>query len=310
MANRLIGRTLRLGTRGSALARTQTAEAARALAAQGIETEQLIIESEGDRDRTTSLRTLGGRGIFVRTLERALLDGEIDVAVHSAKDVPSSPLAATALAAFLPRADVRDALVTTGGAALDALASGAQVGTGSRRRAAQLLARRPDLVPTDIRGNVDTRLRKLADGEVDALLLAAAGLIRLDRTDAATELLPPDVMLPAPGQGAIALQCRADDAAARALLAACDHPPTRIAVTAERAVLAALGVGCSLPIAALAHVRAGEVVLLARLLSRDGSRRIEVQRAAPTAEAEALGREVGEALLERGGRELLAELEP
>lgn len=308
MANRLIGRRLQLGTRGSALALAQTAEAARALAAQGIETEQLIIESEGDRDRTTSLHTLGGRGIFVRTLERALLDGEIDVAVHSAKDVPSSPLAATALAAFLPRADVRDALVTTGGAALDALASGARVGTGSRRRAAQLLARRPDLVPTDIRGNVDTRLRKLADGEVDALLLAAAGLIRLDRTDAAPELLPPDVMLPAPGQGAIALQCRADDDAARSLLAACDHPPTRIAVTAERALLAALGVGCSLPIAALAHARAGEVVLLARLLSPDGSRRIEVQRSAPDADAEPLGCEIGEALLERGGRELLAEL--
>ena len=309
MTDRMTDRRLRLGTRGSALALAQTAEAARALAAQSVETEQLIIESEGDRDRTTSLHTLGGQGIFVRTLERALLNGEIDVAVHSAKDVPSSPLAATELAAFLPRADLRDALVTTDGAALDALPPAARVGTGSRRRAAQLLARRPDLIPTDIRGNVDTRLRKLADGEVDALLLAAAGLIRLDRTDAATELLPPDVMLPAPGQGAIALQCRAADAAARALLAACDHPPTRIAVTAERAVLAALGVGCSLPIAALAHARAGEVVLLARLLSPDGSRRIEVQRSAPEADAEPLGREVGEALLERGGRALLAELE-
>lgn len=302
-------RRLRLGTRGSALALAQAAEAARALAAQGVETEQVVIESEGDRDRTTSLHTLGGQGIFVRRLERALLDGEIDVAVHSAKDVPSSAPAGAPLAAFLPRADVRDALVAADGAGLDDLPSGARVGTGSRRRAAQLLARRPDLVPTDIRGNVDTRLRKLADGEVDALLLAAAGLIRLGRTEAATELLPPDVMLPAPGQGAIALQCRADDDAARALLAACDDPPTRIAVSAERAALGALGVGCSLPIAALAHVRAGEVVLLARLLSRDGSRRIEVQRAAPADEAESLGRGVGEVLLERGGRALLEELE-
>lgn len=302
-------RRLRLGTRGSALALAQAAEASRALAAQGVETERMIIESEGDRDRTTSLQTLGGQGIFVRRLERALLDGEIDVAVHSAKDVPSSPAGGAPLAAFLPRADVRDALVAADGAGLDALPPGARVGTGSRRRAAQLLARRPDLVPTDIRGNVDTRLRKLAAGEVEALLLAAAGLIRLGRTEAATELLPPDVMLPAPGQGAIALQCRADDEAARSLLAACDDPPTRIAVSAERAALGALGVGCSLPIAALAHVRAGEVVLLARLLSRDGSRRIEVQRAAPAGEAESLGREVGEALLERGGRALLEELE-
>lgn len=300
---------LRLGTRGSALALAQTAEVRRTLAAQGVATREVIIQSEGDRDRLTSLRTLGGRGVFVRALEQALLNGEIDAAIHSAKDVPSSPLAGTALAAFPPRADVRDALVAADGRALDELPRGARVGTGSRRRTAQLLARRPDLAPSDIRGNVDTRLRKLAEGEVDALLLAAAGLIRLARPDAASQLLPLNLMLPAPGQGAIALQCRADDAAARDALASCDHQPTRIAVTAERAVLRALGAGCSLPIAALAHVRGGEATLLARLLSPDGSRRIDVQRAAPTAEAEALGREVGEALLDRGGRELLAELE-
>ena len=300
---------LRLGTRGSALARAQTAEAARALAALGLETEQVIIQSEGDRDRLTSLRTLGGRGVFVRALEQALADGEIDLAAHSAKDVPSSPLSGTVLAAFLPRADVRDALVAAGGRTLDDLPPAARVGTGSRRRAAQLLARRPDLIPTDIRGNVDTRLRKLADGEVDALLLAAAGLIRLDRAEAATQLLPPDLMLPAPGQGAIVLQCRDDDANTRKVLARCDHPPTRIAVTAERAALAALGVGCSLPIAALAHARTSEVTLLARLLSLDGSRRIEIQRSAPADDAEALGREVGAALLDRGGRDMLAELD-
>ena len=300
---------LRLGTRGSALALAQTAEVRRALAAQGVATREVIIQSEGDRDRLTSLRTLGGQGVFVRALEQALLEGEIDAAIHSAKDVPSSPLAGTALAAFPPRADVRDALIAADGRALDELPRGARVGTGSRRRAAQLLARRPDLAPTDIRGNVDMRLRKLAEGEVDALLLAAAGLIRLDRPDAASQLLPPDLMLPAPGQGAIALQCRAEDAAAREALAACDDQPTRIAVAAERAVLRALGAGCSLPIAALAHVRGGEATLLTRLLSPDGSRRIEVQRAAPTEDAEALGREVGEALLARGGREMLAELD-
>ena len=177
---------LRLGTRGSILARIQTAEAATAIQAGGTETIEVIIQSEGDRDRTTSLHTLGGRGVFVRVLEQALLDGEIDVATHSAKDVPSAPLDGTVLAAFLPRADVRDAVATRDGAPLAALPPGSTVGTGSRRRAAQLLASWPQLVPTDIRGNVDTRLRKLADGDVDALLLAAAGLIRLNRADAAT----------------------------------------------------------------------------------------------------------------------------
>ena len=300
---------LRLGTRGSRLARIQTAEAARALAAQGVETREVIIQSEGDRDRVSSLYELGGRGVFVRAIEQALLEGAIDVAVHSAKDVPSSPLAGAPLAAFLPRADVRDALATADGRGLADLPSGATVGTGSRRRAAQLLARRPDVAPADIRGNVDTRLRKLMDGEVDALLLATAGLIRLGRAEAATELLPPDLMLPAPGQGAIALQCRADDADALDLLASCNDAATYAAVTAERAALGALGVGCALPIAALGHARGGEVTLLARLLSLDGGRRIEVQRSAPVEDAAALGGEVGAALLERGGRELLGEIE-
>ncbi len=300
---------LRLGTRGSALARIQTAEAAAAIRAQGGETRECIIQSEGDRDRSTPLRRLGGRGVFVRALEQALLDGAIDIAVHSAKDLPSALLPGTTLAALLPRADVRDALVARGGRPLAELPCGAKIATGSRRRAAQLRARRPDLIAADIRGNVDTRLRKLAAGECDALLLAAAGLIRLGRA-AGAELLPPDLMLPAPGQGAIALQCRSGDAAARGLLAACGDAPTHAAVSAERGVLAALGAGCSLPIAALAHSRGGVLTVLARLLSPDGSQRIEVQRSGSECRAAELGRAAGAALLDRGGRGLLAELEP
>lgn len=299
---------LRLGARGSPLARIQTAEAAAALADAGAETREVIIQSEGDRNRSTPLRSIGGRGVFVRAIEQALLDGRIDAAVHSAKDMPSAPLAGTHLAAYLPRADVRDAVVTRDGRPLAELPPGATVGTGSQRRAAQLRSRRPDLTPVDIRGNVDTRLRKLAAGEVDALLLAAAGLIRLGRAERAAELLPTGIMLPAPGQGALALQCRANDADARALLEACDDHPTHVAVSAERGVLAALGLGCSLPIAALARAHNDEVTVRARLLSLDGSRRTEAQHAGSAADAAEIGRQLGRTLLNRGGRDLLAEL--
>ena len=204
---------LRLGTRGSALARRQTDAVAGALARRGVESAPLVVRTTGDRDATASLLVIGGQGVFVRQLEEALLDGRIDVAVHSAKDMPSDLLPGTTIAATLPRGDVRDALV---GATLAGLAPGARVGTGSRRRVAQLLAARPDVAPLDIRGNVDTRLRKLADGQYDALILAAAGLERLGRAESVAELLPIDVMLPAPGQGVIALQIRDDNAHARA----------------------------------------------------------------------------------------------
>ncbi len=303
---------LRVGTRGSALSRVQTELALAALREAGIKAEPVVIRTEGDRDRATSLRILGGRGVFVRAIETALLGGEIDLAAHSAKDIPSTLQPGTALAAFLPRSDVRDALVTPterGWSATDDLPVGARVGTGSRRRAAQLRSRRPDLEIVDIRGNVDTRIRKLLAGEFDAILLAQAGLSRLGPPpDVTVEPLPIDLMLPAPGQGAIALQSRADDEPLIASLSAVNHRSTELAVRAERAALAQLGAGCTLPVAALGHVRLDEVVVAGRMLSLDGSQRVELQRSGPGEDPEAVGRELGEALLDRGGRTLMEQL--
>ena len=298
---------LRLGTRGSPLARRQTEGVARALAAHGIDSQLVVVATAGDRDRGSSLLEIGGQGVFVRAIEEELLGGRIDVAVHSAKDIPSDLLDGTIIAATLPRADVRDALI---GGTLATLPGGARVGTGSRRRAAQLRAARPDLQPADIRGNVETRLRKLNAGEYDALVLAVAGLQRLGRSSVATEILPIDVMLPSPGQGTIALQIRSDDPETRAALAAVDHAPTSTALRAERALLATLGAGCSLPVGGLAHLRAGEVVCIARIFDLTGERVIGVQESGPASDPESAGRRAAEALLARGARDLLQELVP
>ncbi len=304
---------LRLGTRRSQLARRQAQEAADLLHARGVETREILVTTQGDRDQVTSLLELGGQGVFVRQLEQALVDGEIDVAVHSAKDVSSEVAEGTTLAAYLRRADVRDAFVSRDGRSLARLATGARIGSSSRRRNAQLRAHRPDVQPITIRGNVDTRLRKLrepADGEphYDAIVVAAAGLARLGRLDEATELLPIDVMLPSPGQGAIVLQMRQNDADTAAAVQPLTHRDTAIAVQAERAVLATLGAGCTLPVAALAHTRLDEVSCLARLFNVDGTQTLSVQRSGPAAGAEAVGRSVAEALLAKGGAALLREL--
>ena len=293
-------RTLLLGGRASKLSRVQATLASEALAAIGIATEFVPITTQGDRDRTSSLRMIGGQGVFVRAVESALLDHEIDVAVHSAKDVPPTIADGTSLAAYLPRADVRDALVSRTGGGLVDLAEGANVGTGSRRRAAQLLRLRPDLSVSDIRGNVDTRIGKVESGEYDAVVVAAAGLQRLDSPP--SELIPIDLMMPSPGQGALVIQCRTEDAE---LLSAANHEPTDRAVSAERAMLRSLGAGCSLPLAALGGARGGEVLLAGRLLNADGSERIEIQRSGE--DPEAVGAEVAETLLERGGRRLMEE---
>ena len=293
-------RTVRLGGRGSKLSRVQAELASEALAAIGIGTEFVPITTQGDRDRTSSLRVIGGQGVFVRAVESALLGGEIDVAVHSAKDVPPSIAEGTSLAAWLPRGDVRDALLSREGVGLLDLAEGAKVGTGSRRRAAQLLRLRSDLEVADIRGNVDTRIQKVEKGEYDAVIVAAAALQRLGGQP--SELMPIDLMMPSPGQGALVIQCRIDDAKQ---ISAANHAPTALAVTAERAMLQALGAGCSLPLAALGGMRGGEVLLAGRLLSADGSERIELQRSG--ADPEAVGTEVAETLLERGGRRLMEE---
>ncbi len=301
---------LRLGTRGSALARRQAQEAARALATCGVETEEVICSTQGDRDRGTSLRVLGGQGVFVRQLEEALREHRVDVAAHSAKDIPPQLLEGTELVAFLPRADVRDALVSRDGRPLADLPPGALIGTSSRRREAQLRAQRPDLRAADIRGNVDTRLQKVSDGAYDAIVLAAAGLARLDRLNVVTEYLSLEVMLPSPGQGAIALQARRDDADTVAVLRRINHQPTALAVRAERALLRRLGAGCTLAVAALAQVRARELTLQARILSDDGARVVSAQRAGAAADPEALGDAVAEALLAQGADALLRERVP
>lgn len=277
---------IRIGTRGSALAMTQSRQVADALAAAlGVapdDVELVPIRTDGDVLRG-SLAALGGAGVFVAALREAVLDGRCDLAVHSLKDLPTAPAPGLVVAATPERADPRDALCARDGRTLATLPPGARVGTGSPRRAAQLRAARPDLVVEDIRGNVETRLGRVpglgagpgdGPGDLDAVVLAAAGLSRLGRLDAASELLPVDVMAPAPGQGSLAVECRpgllADDAVLAAALATLDHEPTRLAVTAERTLLAALEAGCSAPVGAIGRVTAEAVVLDGVVLRPDG----------------------------------------
>ncbi|HJN91966.1 MAG TPA: hydroxymethylbilane synthase [Dehalococcoidia bacterium] len=300
-------RPIRLGTRGSELARFQANETAEALRAQGFEAELVIITTTGDRDRVSSLLAIGGQGVFVRELEKALIEDRIDIAVHSAKDAPTDLAADTTLCAFLPRADVRDALISRNGEPLAELAEGATVGSSSRRRIAQLKALRPDLRIAELRGNVDTRLGKLRDGGYDAIVLAAAGLTRLGRADEISEFLTIERMLPAPGQGAVALQTRVGDSATEAA-AAINHESTETAVRAERAVLEALGAGCTLPVAALAHRSADALTLLARVLDGTGERSLTRQRRGEATDPEGLGHALGEELMTQGAAELLQEV--
>jgi hydroxymethylbilane synthase len=269
--------TVRIGTRGSALARTQTGHVADALRALGdFEIEIIHIRTDGDR-LTGPLATLGGTGVFVTALRDAVLEGRCDLAVHSLKDLPTGDAPGLTIAAIPPRADARDALCTRDGRPLVGLPSGARVGTGSPRRVAQLLAVRPDLEVVDLRGNVDTRLRRVTEGDLDAVVLAAAGLQRIGRLDATTVPLEPTLMVPAPGQGALAVECRADLDPGSALalaLRALDDLPTRLAVTAERAVLATLEAGCSAPVGAYAQVDGRRLALSATVVAADGSARI------------------------------------
>lgn len=283
-------RTLTAGTRGSSLAQTQTDLIVSALRAQwpALEIATKIIKTEGDRKLDVAAAQLG-KGAFVKEIEFALLNGEIDLAVHSCKDVPTDPVPGLTLAAFPRRANPRDALVSRDGLALAELPAGAVIGTSSSRRRAQLLIHRPDLRVAEIRGNVDTRLRKLHDGQYDAVILAAAGLHRLGLLHRATEILDPDVMLPAPAQGALAIQARADDDATLALLQPLNDPATQAAVTAERDFLRALGGGCRVPIAAYASAEDGRLVLRGLIATDDGSEHVRGQIEGPVAEAVGLG---------------------
>lgn len=286
-----------IGTRGSALAQRQTNLIAAALRRHwpDIEIGLHIIHTIGDRDKGTSLQAIGGQGIFVKEIEEALVSGQIDLAVHSLKDLPGELAPGLMLAAVPKRADARDALISRRGLDLMDLPPGATIGTGSARRAAQLHAWRSDCTILDLRGNVDTRLRKALDpaGPYDAIVLALAGLRRLRRAGVVTEILPYSVMLPAPGQGALGLEIRADDARLRELLAPLDDPATHAAVTAERAFLAALGGGCQAPIAAFGRVRAHQLHLTGMLGQPDGTLRRATIKGAIT-DAPQLGRSLAE----------------
>lgn len=295
-----------LGTRGSQLALTQTGHiAARLRAAHpDVTIETVEIRTEGDRDRSTPLSVIGGQGIFVKELEAALRDRRIDFAVHSLKDVPSTLPEGLTLAAITTRADVRDALVARDGATLAELPPGARIGTGSRRRRAELRALRPDITPVEVRGNVDTRIRRVREGAVDAVVLAAAGLTRLGRLDEATQIFSVDELLPAVGQGALAVETRADDDRTRRLVAAVDDPLAHTCARAERTFLARLGAGCTTPAAAYCVVEGDELLLRAIVAGGDGGMLRETRRGESDA-PETLGVAVAETLLARGAAELL-----
>ena len=267
--------TFRLGTRGSPLALTQATMVRDALcAAHGWTPDRVelrVIRTTGDRVQDRALAEIGGKALWTKELDRALLAGEVDACVHSMKDVETVRPAAIAIAACLPRADVRDRLI--GAASIAALKQGAVIGTSSPRRRAQLLRLRPDLRVVLFRGNVDTRLAKLAAGQADATLLAAAGLDRLGRGQVGVPV-PLDVMLPAPAQGAVGVEIRADDGGAQALLAAIDHPSTSRAIRTERALLAALHADCHSPVAALAQVEGDTISLRAELLDGEGTEHV------------------------------------
>jgi hydroxymethylbilane synthase len=288
-------RPLRVATRGSALARWQAERVATML---GTDTELVLVTTAGDRRADVPIHELGGTGVFVKEVQEALLDGRADVAVHSAKDLPSGTAPGLVLAAVPERADPRDALV---GSTLDALPSGAIVGTGSVRRRAQLAARRPDLVYGELRGNIPTRLEK-AD-QFGAIVVAAAALIRLDVLARADELLATSVMLPQVGQGSLAVECRDDDEETRAWLAAIDRVDHHRELDAERELLAVLGGGCDLPCGALGRATEGGVELEGMLASPDG--RIVLRATSVGADPRTVGRAVADEILDGGGRELL-----
>jgi hydroxymethylbilane synthase len=286
---------LKLGTRGSPLALVQANMVKDALAvARGVECEIVVIRTTGDRVQDRALAEIGGKALWTKELDRALLAGEIDMAVHSMKDVETIRPAEIAIAAMLERADIRDRLV--GADSLAAIREGGVVGTSSPRRGAQVRRARPDVAVVLFRGNVDTRLAKLAAGEADATLLAAAGLERLGRHDVGTPITVEE-MLPAPAQGAVGIECRADDSPILDLLAAIDHTDTSRAVRCERALLAALEATCHSPVAALATVEGDTITLRAELFSEDGAEHIAAD--ASGLDGEALARDLAAALLDR-----------
>ncbi len=291
---------IRLATRGSALALAQARVVAAGLEAGGARVEVVAMRTEGDRRAEARLAAIGGKGLFVREIEDALLRGDADVAVHSLKDLPAEVPPGLTLAVFPEREDPRDVLVTRAARDLQALPRGARVGSSSPRRRALALSLRPDLAVEPIRGNVDTRLAKLEAGDWDAILLAAAGLRRLGVTPRHATPLAPDVFVPAVGQGVLGVQARADDAATLGALRPLDHAPTRACALAERAFLRRLGASCVTPMAAHATLADGRLVLHGLVASEDGREMLRERADGAPAEAAAVGRAVAEALLARG----------
>ncbi|MFF7950311.1 hydroxymethylbilane synthase [Streptomyces griseorubiginosus] len=313
-------KALRLGTRRSKLAMAQSGQVARAVSqVTGRPVELVEITTYGDVSRE-ALAQIGGTGVFVTALREALLKGEVDLAVHSLKDLPTGQPDELALAAVPPREDPRDVIVARDELKLTDLPRGARIGTGSPRRMAQLnayaRAHGLDIETVAIRGNIDTRVRFVSDGELDAVVLAAAGLQRIGRIDEVTDFLSVDTVLPAPGQGALAIECTADNADLIAALGELDDPFTRVAVTAERSLLAALEAGCSAPVGALADLLAdGQIVKEMRLRgvvgTTDGSRMVQLSTTGPVPEtydqAMALGRELAAGMLAEGAAGLMGE---
>lgn len=301
---------LRLGTRASELATTQSGHVAQALReALGIPVELVHVTTEGDVNRAP-LASLGGTGVFVSALRDALLRGECDLAVHSLKDIPTYPAQGITLAAVPEREDPRDVLVARDGLRLADLPDGARVGTGSPRRAAQVAAFAQDTGRTielvAIRGNVGTRIGRVAPGDLDAVVLAGAGINRLGRAGEVTDIIDPDTMLPAPGQGALAVECRSEDTALVAALAgALDHAPTRAAVVAERAVLSTLEAGCSAPLGALAQVHGDTLHLRAVAVSIDGRTRVRHATSGEVARAHDVGSVLAQQMLADGAADLM-----
>ncbi len=300
--------SLRLGTRGSALALAQATQIQSRLQSlhPGLTVEILVIKTTGDKLTEASLAQLPDKGVFIKEIEEALLAKRVDLAVHSLKDLPTELAPGLALGAVPEREDPRDCVISRFGEQLLELPRGATVGTSSLRRQAQVRAAKPRVRVEDIRGNLDTRIKKVMDGDFDSIVVAHAGVRRLGRQAEVSEVLSFDLMLPAPGQGCIGVEIRADDATARNLVAGLEHAPSRWAAEAERAFLAGLGGGCRVPIAAYGREEKGKLVLEGLVISPDGERKVKGRREGSVAsDPQALGQALAQELLKQGARELL-----